>query len=170
MSAARQEWSHLGPPTRSPRTVFDWMIAISVLAIALAVATPHLRVALQERDALDALAAVADVQRAAARAAEAGDWVALADSPPGQVSTGLAAYLPESFSFERRGWAIDWDLYEIEGRLSELVVGDRHGAVSVTFEDPHLADRAVDLAGRRVWLRVGNEVTFLVPALGGDRG
>ena len=168
MSAAFEGWTRLGPPTRRPRTVFDWMIGISVVAIVLAVATPRVRVALEERAALDALEMVATVQRAAERAAEAGDRVALEDSPPGVVSPGLGAYLPDDFSFEDRRWTLDWDLYEIEGRLGDLVVGDRHGAVAVTFDDPRIADRVVDLAGRRVWLWVGDEVTFLVPALGDD--
>jgi len=166
MSAAQAEWSRLGPPTRRPRTVFDWMIALSLIAIALAVVLPRARHAVAERNAGEVLTAVYTVQEAARAAAAAGDWFALQDAPPGEIPEGLTLYLPKDFSFRHRTWSIDWDMYEVKGDLRRMIVGDRHGGITVAFDSPDLADHVQGMAGQRVWVRVDDNVAFLVPALG----
>ncbi|MDT8369159.1 MAG: hypothetical protein RQ745_08115 [Longimicrobiales bacterium] len=161
-------WSRLGPPTRRPRTVFDWMIGVSLVAIGLAVAVPRVSDASRKRAAVDILDAVREVEEAARTAARAGDWPALEDAPAGRVPAGLSVYLPEGFAFDDRRFVLDWDLFEIEGMLRPLIVGEVHGGISVTLDTPELADEVQHLAGRRVWMRVGDEVSFLVPGLGDD--
>lgn len=166
MSAAAAEWSRLGPPTRRPRTVFDWMVGLSIVAIVIAVALPRARHAMAERSAGEVLAAVYTVQEAARRAAESGDWLALEDARPGEVPEGLQFYLPEGFNFQQRGWSLDWDAYHIRGGLRSLISGDRHGSITVSFESTDLADHVQGAAGQRVWVRVDDHVSFLVPTLG----
>lgn len=165
MTSAGPEWSRLGPPRRRPRTVFDWMFGLSIVAIVLAVVLPRARYALRAGEAREVLAAVYTVQGAARRAAEAGDWFALSDARPGEIPEGLRIYLPEDFTFERADWSIDWDLYELDGRLSTLIVGQRHGGITVSFDSPDLADHVEGLAGSRAWVRVDDHLSFLVPTL-----
>lgn len=165
MSAAGAEWSRLGPPDRRPRTVFDWMIGLSIAAIILAVVLPRARHALVQRSARDVLVAVQAVQEAARDAAEAGDWAALADGRPGEIPEGLHLYLPDGFTFQHRTWSLDWDLFDIRGGLRSLIVGDRHGGITVSFASPRLADHVQGVAGARVWVRVDDHVSFLVPTL-----
>lgn len=165
MSAARAEWARLGPPNRRPQTVFDWMIGLSIVAIILAVVLPRARHAVAERSAREVLTAVYTVQEAAREAAAAGDWLALEDARPGELPEALNLYLPDDFSFDHGDWSLDWDLYDIEGGLRSLIVGERHGGITVTFDSPHLADHVQGIAGRRMWLRIDEHISFLVPTL-----
>ncbi len=161
-------WHRLGPPSRRPSTVVEWIIGVSITAIILALALPRVSARLDERAAAQVLEQVMEVQQAAQRAAEQGDWAALADAPAGEIPEGLGAYLPEGTSFDSSRWVLDWDLFEIEGSLRRLIVGDRHGAVTVVLQDEGVADAVQRLAGQRLWLRLDNDLSFLVPALGAD--
>jgi len=165
MSAASGGWARLGPPRRRPRTVFDWMIGLSLVAIVAAVVLPHARHAVAERSAREVLAAVYTLQEAAREAAAAGDWLALQDAQPGQMPEGLEPYLPDDFTFDHRAWSLDWDFYGIEGGLRSVIVGDRHGGITVSFDSPELAEHVQGVAGRRMWVRIDNHISFLVPTL-----
>jgi hypothetical protein len=96
---------------RGGATSGDVLLALAGVALVAALSYPRLERALMWRAAA---AARADVEAVSAAAAafrdEAGGWPP--PTEPGVVPPGLAAHLPDGFSFQKDGYILEWGCWE----------------------------------------------------------
>ena len=86
-----------------------------------------------------------------------------ADGYTGQVPPGLAAYLPDGFSFERMGYRLDWENWALPGGLPQDPDARAILAVSVVTQDRELGEALGDiLGGAMAHYALGDGYTFVI--------
>jgi hypothetical protein len=85
------------------------------------------------------------------------------DGHTGQVPPGLAAYLPENFSFEGAGYSLDWENWVLPGGLPQDPAARGILAVSVVTEDRELGLALGSiLGGGMAHYALGDAYTFVI--------
>ena len=86
-----------------------------------------------------------------------------ADGHTGQVPPGLAAYLPDNFSFEGMGYRLDWENWILPSGLPQDPDARGILAVSVVTEDRELGEALGDiLGGGMAHYAIGDGYTFVI--------
>ena len=88
------------------------------------------------------------------------------DAPPGEVPPELRPYLPAGFSFERNGYALEWENWRLADGLPRYPETKVLLGVSVSSEQRVLLDALVDLtSGSRAHFTLGDTYTFVLEGL-----
>jgi hypothetical protein len=121
-------------PRIGPLTV---VIAIEVAALAAWLVLPAVRAARTRQLAEQAADDVRTVAAAASAARERlGAWPE--DGDPGRTPVALAPFLPKDFHFERDGYSLDWDHWQLSDGMEPFSKRSEFLGVSVTARDARL--------------------------------
>lgn len=85
------------------------------------------------------------------------------DGYAGQVPTGLAEYLPDGFSFNRAGYQLDWEYWNLPAGLPKDPDTRSLVGVSIVTDDMALGQAVVDLlGGGMTTYTLGDAYTFII--------
>ncbi len=125
------------PESKRGSVAQDVFLGVGVLALILALAWPRVGQAMRARAVAAARADVEAVRTAALSLwEERRAWPAAAD--PGVVPVDLAGYLPEGFTFQRPGYALEWERWE---RVEEPPAEDTPNAAEGPLDSPLVLPR-----------------------------
>ena len=86
-----------------------------------------------------------------------------ADGYTGEVPRGLETYLPENFSFQRLGYRLDWESWEVPDGLPGAPGAKTIVGISVVTEDRELGRALADvLGGAMAHYELGDTYTFVI--------
>ena len=141
-------------------SLIELLMAVSIVGILAGLAMPNLRNMTWRARATE-VAADVDVVRVSTNQFNAYESAWPAEVGQGVVPPGLAPYLPESYSFQRDGYEIDYD------RISPVNVPGDPGttqliAVTVVIDTDELSNAVIELLGGSIVWSVGRSHTFII--------
>lgn len=145
----RGRTSSAGESSRGPRRGFsllEMMIVIVILGTLARIALPHYEVVRRKAEAADVIGNF-DVVRVAAFSYNADYHSWPGDTEAGQVPPELVSYLPDGYSFEFRGYTLDWEYWVLPDGLPghpdiKVLVG-----VSMVTDNKDLGNEVLNLLG-----------------------
>lgn len=143
-------------------TLVEVLLVLVILSIVVRIAVPNVRWVLQRARASEVLAEVSRVQMAAAQhMAERFRWPP--DAPAGEVPPDLEPFLGEGYTFEREGYTLDWESWDLPDGLPGDPGVRALAAVTVVPATASLEDALRGLvSGSPGWFVVGDSYTFVV--------
>jgi prepilin-type N-terminal cleavage/methylation domain-containing protein len=151
------------PDSRAGFTLVEVAMVLAIVSILARIALPNFQEAILRARATAAVGDVEVVRTAAAAFyARSNQWPD--EAPAGVVPEGLAADLPDGFTFDRGDYQLDWErwtLPEVQGSAgSNTLLG-----VSIATDDELLGNAVAALMGPQGWYTLGNNATFLVSGM-----
>jgi prepilin-type N-terminal cleavage/methylation domain-containing protein len=152
------------PRTRARRggfTLVELLVVVSIVGILTGLAIPNMKVVLVRARAAQ-VAGDMEVVRTAVHNYMAQRNVWPAEAPAGTVPTGLEEFLPAGYSFDRNGYQLDYENWDLPGGLpgdpsTHTLIG-----VSAVISDPSLGNALVELLGNAIVSSVGNTHTVVI--------
>jgi len=153
-----------GPSTDARRggfTLIELLVVAAIVGILAGLAIPNLRTVLLRARATE-LAGDMEVVRTAVLQYNGDQHTWPGDTPAGTVPAGLEPYLPEGYSFERNGYQLKYENWDLPGGLpgdprTRTLVG-----VSVVVEEAMLGNALVEFLGSAIVFSVGNAHTVVI--------
>lgn len=152
-------------PDRPGLTLVELSVVLLLLAFIAGLALPAYDGAMLRARAAAVVGELHAVRVAAmAYNAETGTWPA--DRHPGQLPPELERYLPDDFSFERGGYRLDWENWELaNGTPKHPETGVLIG-VSLTTQNAALGQALQDVLGRNTaHYTLGDNYTFVIASM-----
>lgn len=146
---------------RAGFTLVEVVLVTAVVSLVARVAAPSVDAAMDGARASQALGDVAVVRQAAYDyLAQHHRWPA--EAPPGEVPAGLETYL-EGFDFQRDGYVLDWEVWNLPDGLPSDPGTTSLAAVSVHPGDADLANALLaTVRARPRWFALQGIYTFFV--------
>ena len=142
-------------------TLIELLVVSAIVGILAGLAIPNLRTVLLRARATE-LAGDMEVVRTAVLQYNGDHHGWPGDEPPGAIPTGLEPYLPDGYSFQRNGYQLKYENWNLPGGLpgdprTKTLIG-----VSVVAEDPLLGNALVEFLGSAIVFSVGNTHTAVI--------
>lgn len=142
-------------------TLIELLIVSAIIGILAGLAIPNLRTMIYRARAAE-VAGVLDVVRVAALNYNGDNHTWPAESASGAIPPGLAAYLPDNFSFTQDGYEIDFENWSLPGGLpgdpnTTTLIG-----VSVTADQDDLSNAISEFYGGAIVFSVGRTHTIII--------
>ena len=140
----------------------ELMIVLAAIAVIANVALPMVQRATIAQQATRVVSDLEKVRTAAERLhQETHQWPPSA--APGETPIALTAHLPAGFSFQSRGYALDWERHPVSAGPKPDAARGEWVAVSVITEDARLAASVVNALGDgTTHFTLGNRTTVVI--------
>jgi prepilin-type N-terminal cleavage/methylation domain-containing protein len=147
-------------PAEAGFSLVELAIVLGILSILLRVGIPAYQSIRREAVATQALGDFETIRAAAVAQFEATGAYA-PDASSGRVPSGMAAYLPRNYTFQRRYYDLDWDHYTIQA--SRSTTSGEVIAITVVVAQPDLGLAVLRTLGSNTthW-SVGNAHSFVI--------
>ena len=147
--------------TRGGFTLVELLVVAAIIGILAGLAIPNLRTVLVRARATE-LAGDLEVVRVATQSFNGQNHAWPAEAPAGSVPPELVPYLPDNYSFNRNGYDLDYENWNLPGGLpgdpgTHTLVG-----VSVVVPDAMLGNALVELLGKAILFSVGSTHTVVI--------
>lgn len=138
----------------------EGVIALEAIALLACLAMPSIREASMRRRVELATRDIGLVTNAAlAVHARSGTWPE--DAPSGHAPKSMARALPAGFTFEREGYALDWDRWPLSDESRPGSSPSEFAGLSLTSHDSKFRARVVQAVGDRIAsFTVGSRITW----------
>ena len=142
-------------------TLVELMVVAAIVGILAGLAIPNLRTILLRARATE-LAGDMEVVRTAALSFNGDHHTWPAESAAGAIPSGLEDYLPDNYSFQRNGYQMDFENWNLPGGLpgdpsTHTLIG-----VSVVVQDETLGNALMEFLGSAIVFSVGNTHTVVI--------
>jgi prepilin-type N-terminal cleavage/methylation domain-containing protein len=142
-------------------TLVELLLTVAIIGILAQIALPNYR-ALTTRARATAAYADIEVVEQAVRNYQGNLHAWPAEAAAGVIPSGLAPYLPESFTFTREDFLLDWEPFDIPGGLPNDPETTRLLGVAIVTSNQELGEALVDIFGETMWYIVGTSYTRII--------
>ena len=142
-------------------TLIELLVVAAIVGILAGLAIPNLRTVLLRARATE-LAGDMEVVRTAVLQYNGDRFGWPSDEAPGAIPSGLEPYLPDGHSFQRNGYQLKYENWNLPSGLPGDPGTKRLIGVSVVVEDPVLGNALVEFLGSAIVFSVGNTHTVVI--------
>ena len=147
--------------SRGGFTLAELIVVAAIVGILAGLAIPNLRNVVTRARAAEVVGDL-NVVRVAALSYNGQHHTWPVEAGPGSVPAGLEPFLPEDFSFNRDGYDLDYENWDILGGLPGYPATTTIIGVSVSTTDAVLADAVAELMGNAIVFSLGTTHTVLI--------
>jgi prepilin-type N-terminal cleavage/methylation domain-containing protein len=150
------------PRSQRGFTLIELMIVIMILSILVRISLPAFAGIRREAIAANAAGDFNTVRAAAVAQYEAtGNYAA--DGASGVVPSGMAPFLPASYSFAKKDYQLDWENLAVADTSGGVVTSGQIVGITVAANDSLVARQILHmLGGNCTHWSVGNSSTFVM--------
>ena len=142
-------------------TLVEILLVTAILGIVTRIAIPNVQNVLARARAAEVLGDV-NVVKVAAHEHAAQLMSLPPEAPPGEVPATLRPFLGDAFLFQKNGYRLDWERWELPDGLPGRPQATEVAAVSVIVDDPGLRAALPSVLAGPDWFVVGNTFTFVI--------
>jgi prepilin-type N-terminal cleavage/methylation domain-containing protein len=146
---------------RAGYTFIELLMVVAIIGLLASIAIPKYRTVKRRAQATQIVGDV-DVLRVASMSFYADSSYFPDDAAPGQVPTGLAAYLPQGFRMTRADWLLDYDSWSAK---STSLSAPSLIAISFETSDNALGQAALSLMDNAAAFSSGTRYSVFIAGL-----